>query len=92
MYGKEQSEALVYCTASLNTKCYQCNLGVLILKALLFRLDVREIVPDTLNDAALTGDDAAMLCYRLGETSNEPAQFIRTVTVIRQSESPYDAV
>lgn len=58
---------------------YFLELGVLILKALLFRLDVREIVPDALDDAALIGDDAALLCYRLGKTSNEPAYFIRTI-------------
>lgn len=43
------------------------EVGILVLKALLFRLDVYKIVPDTLDNTALTGDDTALLCYRLGE-------------------------
>jgi hypothetical protein len=34
------------------------------------RLDVPQVLPDTLNDTVLTGDDTALLCYRLREASN----------------------
>jgi hypothetical protein len=46
------------------------ELGVLVLEALLFRLDVRKIIPDAFNDATLAGDDTALLSYRFGEASN----------------------
>ena len=49
---------------------YLLELGVLVLKALLFQLNVRKIILDTLNNTALTGNNTALVYYCLSKASN----------------------